>query len=107
MSWKDYVPKEKRSVFKQSFIELLTDVELPSLMNSAAFYGTHHHYDEGHLNDKEEACDNCLDDSDDRNTKEFAYSFFKGLWEKACANAVVEPQHKKKKRTEEEEEEEE
>jgi hypothetical protein len=102
MSWKDYIPKENRSAFKNAFIDLLTNVEFRFLMENAAFYGTHHHYDDVHRKKDEEACDDCLDDSDDRDTREFAQSFFKRLWENACENAVIEPIHKKKRNEEEE-----
>lgn len=97
MSWKDHIPKEKRDAFKRAFTRIITEDKFSSLLSSAFFYGTHHHFSDF----KHEWCDDCLDDSDDRDTKDFAESFFSRLWKDACAEAGIdEAEPKMKKRRE-------
>jgi len=98
--WTDYVPAGRLNEFRTAFIQIVLSENIECMLEQAHFYATRHNTnncpDIG-------GCEECLDDSDDRDTKEFAEHFFSSLWKRTCEKIELEEPSSAKKQKQEEE----
>ena len=84
--WKQYVPNNKIQKFKKEFTNIVM-TKIEDMLDEACYFGTHHSmYDCNYDN-----CENCWDDSENRDIRDNAIFFYQNLWNDSFAALDIKP----------------